>query len=228
MKKSRIVEIIQEEIQSVLNERPLDEMAKIKDDLKTAIEKVIADNPDLEGLALKKAIRADANVEDATMGDTIYDNQLNKFIALTRGERELSRRGRKPGTLNAPADPNAPEKAPKAPKAPKAKKTKSDDEDTTQVSKLAGTVTTAKGVELSDKDKSKIAKKVSKAQTPGEAEYSKQGDSLAQAKDDLVSHMKDMKAKAIEYKAAEGDAKETLKDELKDMTAEKKRLEAAL
>lgn len=79
---------------SLLSEN-LDEMAKIKDDLKSAIEKVIADNPDLERLALKKAIRSDQDVLDALQGDEIYDNQLNKFIALTRGERTLQQRGRK-------------------------------------------------------------------------------------------------------------------------------------
>ena len=105
MKKTRLLEIIREEIQNVLSEEDLNEMAKIKGDLKSSIEKVINDNPDLEGLALKKAVRADDAVEDALEGDTLYDNQLNKFIALQRGERELGKRGRK-------ADPN---KEPKKP-----------------------------------------------------------------------------------------------------------------
>lgn len=73
----------------------LDEMAKIKDELKLAIEKVISDNPEVEGLALKKLIKSDAEVEQALMGDTIYDNQLNKFIALKRGTRTVQPRGRK-------------------------------------------------------------------------------------------------------------------------------------
>ena len=105
MKKTRLLEIIREEIQNVLSEEDLNEMAKIKGDLKSSIEKVINDNPDLEGLALKKAVRADDAVEDALEGDTLYDNQLNKFIALQRGERELGKRGRT-------ADPN---KEPKKP-----------------------------------------------------------------------------------------------------------------
>jgi len=88
---------------SSIEEEQLNEMAKIKGDLKSSIEKVINDNPDLTGLALKKAIRANDAVEDALEGDTLYDNQLNKFIALTKGERTVGKRGRK-------ADPNKPTK----------------------------------------------------------------------------------------------------------------------
>jgi len=105
MKKTRLLEIIREEIQNILSEEDLNEMAKIKGDLKSSIEKVINDNPDLTGLALKKAIRANDAVEDALEGDTLYDNQLNKFIALTKGERTVGKRGRK-------ADPNKPTKKP--------------------------------------------------------------------------------------------------------------------
>lgn len=75
----------------------LDEMAKIQGDLKSAIEKVIADNPELNGLPLKKLIRADASVLDALDGEDLYDNQLNKFIAASKGEREVGSRGRKAG-----------------------------------------------------------------------------------------------------------------------------------
>lgn len=88
-----------------LDEEQLDEMAKITGRLETAIKKVIADNPELEGLPLKKVIRKDAEVVDSLEGDDLYDNQLNKYIALQKGEREVGQRGRK-------ADPN---KAPKAP-----------------------------------------------------------------------------------------------------------------
>jgi len=75
----------------------LDEMAKIQGDLKTAIEKVITDNPEVNGLPLKKLIRADTSVLDALDGEDLYDNQLNKFIAAQKGEREVGSRGRKPG-----------------------------------------------------------------------------------------------------------------------------------
>jgi hypothetical protein len=104
MKKSELRQLIKEEITSILREESeLNEMAKIAGDLKSAIEKVISDNPDLEGLALKKAIKADPAVDDALGEDELYDNQLNKFIALVKGERELGQRGRK-------ADPNKPAK----------------------------------------------------------------------------------------------------------------------
>lgn len=81
----------------LLENGQLDEMAKIQGDLKAAIEKVIADNKELSGLPLKKAIRANAEVQAALEGEDLYDNQLNKFIALSKGERELGQRGAKPG-----------------------------------------------------------------------------------------------------------------------------------
>lgn len=102
--------------ENTLEEDQLDEMAKITGRLEAAIKKVIANNKDLEGLPLKKAIKADDEVEDALEGDTMYDNQLNKFIALIRGEREVGQRGRK-------ADPNKAKSEPKAKPEPKAKST---------------------------------------------------------------------------------------------------------
>jgi hypothetical protein len=96
----------------VVEAEELDEMAKISGDLKSAIEKVLDANKDLEGLALKKAIKGDSAVIDALDGEDLYDNQLNKFIALTKGERTLGQRGRK-------ADPNKPAAEPKEPKAAK-------------------------------------------------------------------------------------------------------------
>jgi hypothetical protein len=97
-----------------LNENQLEEMAKISGDLKSAIEKVIAANTDLQGLSLKKAIKGDAAVIDALDGEDLYDNQLNKFIALSKGERTVGQRGRV-------ANPNKPAAAPKAEKSPKIK-----------------------------------------------------------------------------------------------------------
>ena len=80
------------------------EMAKIAGDLKIAIEKVIEKNKDGEKKDIRKAIKTDDDVQ-AALGpdDDLFDNQLNKFIDLVRGEREVGQRGRK-------ADPNKPEK----------------------------------------------------------------------------------------------------------------------
>ena len=108
MKQSEFKKLLREEIKRTLkgnsiNEARIDEMAKIEGGLKNAIEKVIADNPEMEGLALKKAIKADAAVKailDNT-GEDLYDNQLNKFISLIKGERELQQRGRKAGSGEA-------------------------------------------------------------------------------------------------------------------------------
>lgn len=76
--------------------KPLNEMAKIQGSLKDAIEAIIEENPDLDGLALKKVIRADEDIIDLLDGDELYDNQLNKFIALYKGQRTLQKRGRRP------------------------------------------------------------------------------------------------------------------------------------
>ena len=88
----------------VAEDEALMEMAKIAGDLKIAIEKVIEKNKDGEKKDVRKAIKADDDVQ-AALGpdDDLFDNQLNKFIDLVRGEREVGQRGRK-------ADPNKPEK----------------------------------------------------------------------------------------------------------------------
>lgn len=56
----------------------------------------------------------------------------------------------------------------------------------------------------------------------------KKGDSIATTSNKLQKLVKKMKDKAKEFKAAEGDAKEKIKGELKDMTSEKKKLEKSL
>ena len=83
------------------------EMAKIAGDLKIAIEKVIEKNKDGEKKDIRKAIKTDDDVQ-AALGpdDDLFDNQLNKFIDLVKGEREVGQRGRK-------ADPKKPEGEPK-------------------------------------------------------------------------------------------------------------------
>ena len=114
MKKSELRSLIREEITSTLKgEQPLDEMAKIQGELKTAIEAVIEANPELDGKELKRAIRKDPDVLDALdldNADELYDNQLNKFIALIRGERTLQQRGRKEGGTNKKPEVAAPER----------------------------------------------------------------------------------------------------------------------
>ena len=112
-----------------LEEDQLDEMAKITGRLEAAIKKVMSSNKDLEGLPLKKAIKADKEVEDALEGDTMYDNQLNKFIALVRGEREVGQRGRKADPTKAKAEPKVKAKAEPKAKAEKASTKDMDDED---------------------------------------------------------------------------------------------------
>jgi len=90
-----------------VDESNLNEMAKISGDLKSAIEKVMSDNPDLETLPLKKAIKADSAVKSALGDDLLHDNQLGKFISASKGEREVGQRGRKtdPNTVVRPKSP---------------------------------------------------------------------------------------------------------------------------
>ena len=80
----------------VAEDEALMEMAKIAGDLKIAIEKVIEKNKDGEKKDIRKAIKTDDDVQ-AALGpdDDLFDNQLNKFIDLVKGEREVGQRGRK-------------------------------------------------------------------------------------------------------------------------------------
>ena len=100
MNKLNKISQLKKELESSLgmnkvDESQINEMAKIAGDLASAIKSVVNSNSGLEGLALKKAIKADAAVKSALAGDELYDNQLNKYIALLKGERELGQRGRK-------------------------------------------------------------------------------------------------------------------------------------
>jgi hypothetical protein len=97
----------------------INEMAKIAGDLAKSIKNVVDSNSDLAGLALKKAIKADTAVKTALAGDELYDNQLNKYIALLKGERELGQRGRK-------ADPNVAAKRSEEEKAKEEKRAEKD------------------------------------------------------------------------------------------------------
>jgi hypothetical protein len=159
-----------------LDEGTLEEMAKISGDLKSSIEAVIAANPDLQGLALKKAIKSDDNVINALAGDNLYDNQLNRFISLTKGERQNQPKDR-------PTNPNKTATAPKE-KSPKLKITKPtktptnlDDEDM-EMEKQASTAaksekrlgTAAEKLAQITKEMKALAKEYSSAKgTPKEA-----------------------------------------------------------
>ena len=194
----------------------LEEMAKISGDLKSAIEKVIAASPDLQGLALKKAIKGDSAVINALDGEDLYDNQLNKFIALSRGEREVGQRGRK-------ADPNKPAAAPKAEKSPKIKITnpkaaaKTAAEPSSKLADLAPTSVFGGGEE---DEEDMAAEKQAVAAAKG-------GKRLGSAAEKLAQVTKEMKALIPAYQAAKGTPEgEAIVAQLKALTAEKKALEA--
>lgn len=65
-------------------EEIVDEMAMIVGDLDNAIRDVIEANPALDGIELKRKIRADDGVRTALAGDKLHDNQLNRFIAKVK------------------------------------------------------------------------------------------------------------------------------------------------
>lgn len=134
-----------------LEEDTLNEMAKISGKLESAIKKVINDNPDLEGLPLKKAIKADKAVDDALEGDTLYDNQLNKFIALVKGERTVGQRGRKPSETKKEAPKAEKKSEPKT--AAKKTSTKDMDDEDKEAMKSAGKDETAKALASTPEEK---------------------------------------------------------------------------
>jgi hypothetical protein len=136
----------------LVGEENLNEMAKIAGNLKSAIEKIIKDNPDLEGLALKKKIKADKAVDDALEGDTLYDNQLNKFIAAAKGEREIGQRGRKADPNKVKPEPKEPGQRGRKPSSEKSSPTDMDDEDK-EAAKSAEKDSTAKALASTPEEK---------------------------------------------------------------------------
>jgi hypothetical protein len=193
-----------------VNESQLDEMAKIAGDLKSSIESVITANPELQGLALKKAIKGDAAVINALDGEDLFDNQLNKFIALTKGERELGQRGRK-------ADPNKPAAEPKV-KAEKPAKEKSPKLRITDPTVGEKPVATS-FIDGEDEEEMAAEKQAIAA--------AKGGKRLGTAAEKLAQITKEMKALIPAYQAAKGTDKEAaIVAQLRALTAEKKSLEA--
>jgi len=174
---------------TIAEEDALTEMAKIAGDLKVAIEKVIEKNKDGEKKDIRKAIKADDDVQ-AALGpdDDLFDNQLNKFIDLVKGEREVGQRGRK-------ADPNKPAKEKKEggmrgrPKSATPAKKK---EPKFSTSSLSKSYTTDDEEGPSDLELRKLAK------SGGKVEKGKAAQLRAQEKAKLVkAFLKDMRDKGI-------------------------------
>jgi hypothetical protein len=201
-----IIDYCNKEIISIQLPNPdsLEEMAKIAGDLKSSIEAVIAANPELQGLALKKAIKGDSAVINALDGDDLYDNQLNKFIALSKGERELGQRGRK-------ANPDKPAAEPKV-KAEKSPKLRITDPTAGEKPVAASFIDGGDEEEMADEKQAIAAAKGSKR--------------LGTAAEKLAQVTKEMKALIPIYQAAKGTPEEAaIVAQLKALTAEKKSLE---
>lgn len=197
-------------------EMSLNEMAKIAGNLDAAIRKVIEDNPDLEGLPLKKAIKGSEKVKDALDTDELYDNQLNKFIALVKGQRELGKKGRKPLEKADEPKKEAPKKEAPKKEAPKKEK-KAKDEDDEEVEDNWNKSSDDDGME----DEKSIDKKAQAVAKKGGSNLTKLNNITTQLKD----LEKEMKGIADNYKKAEGSKKETLLSQLKEKTKAKKELE---
>jgi predicted nucleic acid-binding Zn-ribbon protein len=199
-------------LQKGVNEsEELKEMAKIKGELESAIKNVISNNSSLEGLPLKKAIKNDPAVMSALGDDDLYDNQLNKFIALVKGSRELGKRGRP--SMEKPAM----EKPVKEPKTSKPTPKNDDEEEEIDTYYKADD-------EFGSSDDDDLASSIEKSLK----KVKNTKDEISTKKDEYKALIKQMKNIADKYKASSGEEAKSLVSQLKDLTKEKKRLEAIL
>jgi hypothetical protein len=142
--------------------------------------------------------------------EELYQNQTNQFASLVRGSREIGQRGRK-------SDPNKPAAEPKV-KAEKPAKEKSP--------KLRITDPTAgeKPVSSTFIDGEDEEDMADEKQAIAAAKGNKR---LGNNAEKLAAVTKEMKALIPAYQAAKGTAKEAaIVAQLRDLTAEKKALEA--
>ena len=199
-------------------EMSLNEFAKIAGDLETAIIKVIKDNPDLEVKSLRKTIRGSENVKnELDVDEEIFDNQLNKFIARVRGERELKKRGRKPLEKSDEPKKEAPKKEAPKKEAPKKSAPKKEDDEDEEVEDNWNKSSDDDGME----DEKSIDKKAQAVAKKGGSNLTKLNNITTQLKD----LEKEMKGIADNYKKAEGSKNETLLSQLKEKTKAIKELE---
>ena len=151
-----------------------------------------------------------------------YDNQLNKFIALVKGQRELGKKGRKPSEKadepkkEEPKKKEAPKKAAPKKEAPKKEKN-AKDEDEEEVEDNWNKSGEDDGME----DEKSIDKKAQAVAKKGGSNLTKLNRVTTQLKD----LEKEMKGIADNYKKAEGSEKENLLSKLKEKTKTKKELE---
>ena len=206
-------------LQKGVNEsEELKEMAKIKGELESAIKNVISNNSSLEGLPLKKAIKNDPAVISALGDDDLYDNQLNKFIALVKGSRELGKRGRP--SMEKPSM----EKPVKEPKT--SKPTPKNDEEEEEVDTYYKA-----DDEFGSSDDDDLASSIEKSLK----KVKNTKDDISTKKDELAKISKELKAGTDKTREIiKKDAKDRTEDEknylrkISDLTKEKKRLEAIL
>ena len=221
-----IIDYCNKEIQSVQLYNPddleenasLDEMAKLtgKEGVLTPLgqkaAEIIKNNPELEKGALLNTLKSDPEIAQI-LNDTeeeLYQNQTNQFASLIRGSREIGQRGRK-------ADPNKPtsEPKPKAEKPAKEKSPKLRITDPTAGEKpvAASFIDGGDAEDIADEMAARKAAKGNKR--------------LGNNAEKLAAVTKEMKALIPAYQAAKGTAKEAaIVAQLKDLTAEKKSLEA--
>jgi hypothetical protein len=215
-----IIDYCNKEIQSIqlYNPDSLEEMAKLtgKEGVLTPLgqkaAEIIKNNPELEKGALLNTLKSDPEIAQI-LNDTeeeLYQNQTNQFASLVRGSREIGQRGRK-------SDPNKPAAEPKV-KAEKPAKEKSP--------KLKITNPTADEKPVSStfidgEDEEDMADEMAAMKA------AKGNKRLGTAAEKLAQVTKEMKALIPAYQAAKGTDKESaIVAQLRDLTAEKKSLEA--
>ena len=208
-----------------LEEEELKEMANIKMDneLGLAIKNIVDNNPSLEGLPLKKAIKNDPNVISALGDDDLYDNQLNRFISKIKGELELKPRGR-PAMEKPKMEKPAMEKPVKEPKT--SKPTPKNDEEEEEVDTYYKA-----DDEFGSNDDDELASSIEKSLK----KVKNTKDEISTKKDELAKISKELKAGTDKTREIiKKDAKDRTEDEknhlrkMSDLTKEKKRLEAIL
>jgi hypothetical protein len=202
-----------DDIDSSDEEYPLEEMAKLTSaggeytTLGKRAAEIIKNNPELQKSALLNALKADseiAQILDASE-EELHQNQTNKFAELVRGSREVGQRGRK-------ADPNKPAAEPKV-KAEKSPKLRITDPTANDKPVATSFIDGGDAEDIADEMAARKAAKGNKR--------------LGNNAEKLAAVTKEMKALIPAYQAAKGTSKEAaIVAQLKDLTAEKKSLEA--
>jgi len=224
MKKTRLLEIIREEISYALKEDLLNEIPiysvidqegfrKTLDDFK---EKEISKSKALnllltklddEGVVDTGQISKDLGVDTATFNNA----EIRKFLARPEDERFETKTGEELIDFTPYLEKSRKERT---------KKVKTDEPKVTKEKTISSEPKVTK-----EKTTSSEPKTTPKPET---SVFDSSGDSLSDLKDEIIKITTDMKDLAKKFSKAEGKEKENLRNQLKDLTKMKKELEIEL